>query len=101
MLLSMNAVSWDLERAPTLVASSSPPLNSIRVGMPRRLNLAGVVGLAATSFLPTFTLPEYTSQISSTRGAIILQGPHQAAQKSTSTGMSEPTTSLSKLESVT
>jgi len=35
MLLSMKAVSWDLETAPTLVASTSPPLNSMRVGMPR------------------------------------------------------------------
>ena len=34
-LLSMNAVSWDLETAPTLVASTSPSLNSISVGMPR------------------------------------------------------------------
>ena len=36
-LLSMKAVSWDFDTAPTLVASTSPPLNSIRVGMPRML----------------------------------------------------------------
>ena len=34
-LLSMKAVNWDLETAPTLVASTSPPRKSIRVGMPR------------------------------------------------------------------
>ncbi len=34
-LLSMKAVSCDLDTAPTLVASTSPPLNSISVGMPR------------------------------------------------------------------
>ena len=36
--LSMNAVSCALGSAPTLVATSSPPLNSISVGMPRMPN---------------------------------------------------------------
>ncbi|MNT25752.1 hypothetical protein D3C72_1612920 [compost metagenome] len=41
------------------------------------------------------------SAASSSRiGAIILQGPHQVAQKSTSTGLSDLSTSASKLESV-
>src|SRR5690606_4839069 len=39
--------------------------------------------------------------ISSSTGAIILQGPHQVAQKSTSTGLSLASTSSLKLESVT
>lgn len=34
-LLSMKAVNWDLDKAPTLVASTLPSLNSIKVGMPR------------------------------------------------------------------
>jgi hypothetical protein len=34
-------------------------------------------------------------------GAIILQGPHHAAQKSSKTGILELTTSSSKLKSVT
>ena len=41
-LLSMNAVSCDFESAPTLVASTLPFLNSIRVGMPRTPKLDGV-----------------------------------------------------------
>ena len=35
MLLSIKAVNWDFDTAPTLVASTSPSLNSISVGIPR------------------------------------------------------------------
>jgi len=42
MLLSMKAVSCDLDRAPTLVPTTAPFLNSISVGMPRMPYLAGV-----------------------------------------------------------
>ena len=42
MLLSTKAASWDLDRAPTLVASTLPFLKIIRVGMPRMPNLGGV-----------------------------------------------------------
>src|SRR4051812_40659370 len=35
ILLSINAINWDFERAPTLVASRLPFLNSMSVGMPR------------------------------------------------------------------
>ena len=34
-LLSSHAASCDFDSAPTLVASTLPPLNSINVGMPR------------------------------------------------------------------
>src|SRR5436853_177535 len=39
--------------------------------------------------LPTFTLPSYSLATSSRIGAIILQGPHHSAQKSTSTGVDD------------
>src|SRR5689334_7802749 len=42
-----------------------------------------------------------SAAISSSTGATILHGPHHSAQKSTSTGLSLPRTSLAKLESVT
>ena len=42
-MLSRKAVSWDFDSAPTLVASTLPFLNSIRVGIPRMPNFAGVV----------------------------------------------------------
>src|SRR5438477_11659535 len=50
--------------------------------------------------LPTFTFPSYSLASSSTIGPIILQGPHHSAQKSTSTGVSDLSTSCSKLASV-
>ena len=40
--LSINAVSCDLDNAPTLVASTEPFLNSISVGMPRTPYFGGV-----------------------------------------------------------
>src|SRR5215208_6408683 len=47
------------------------------------------------------TLPSISSAISSRVGATIRQGPHQEAQKSTSTGTSDFRTSLSKVSLVT
>jgi hypothetical protein len=38
----MNVMSWDLERAPTFVASAFPDLKSIKVGIPRIPNFGGV-----------------------------------------------------------
>ena len=43
----------------------------------------------------------YSAAISSRIGAIILQGPHHSAQKSTSTGVADFSTSCSKVASVT
>src|ERR1700690_1395282 len=61
----------------------------------------GVAPLRSTSILPTLTLPSYSPASSSTIGAIARQGPHQAAQKSSRTGLSDFSTSESKLASVT
>src|SRR5450759_3769610 len=61
----------------------------------------GVAPLRSTSILPNVTLPLYSPASSSTIGAIARQGPHQAAQKSISTGLSDFNTSESKLASVT
>src|SRR6476469_808802 len=47
------------------------------------------------------SLSPCSAAISSRTGATILQGPHHSAQKSTSTGLSLPSTSLAKLWSVT
>src|SRR5208337_678471 len=61
----------------------------------------GVALLRSTSILPTFTLPSYSRASSSTIGAMARHGPHQVAQKSTRTGVSDFRTSWSKLESFT
>src|SRR3954453_17319138 len=47
------------------------------------------------------SLSACSAAISSSTGATILHGPHHSAQKSTSTGLSLPRTSLAKLASVT
>src|SRR6476469_705659 len=47
------------------------------------------------------SLSPCSAAISSRTGATILQGPHHSAQKSTSTGLSLPSTSVAKLVSVT
>jgi hypothetical protein len=70
------------------------------VGMLITPNIPGVAGLASTSTLPTLTRPSYSVERSSTMGAIALQGPHQDAQKSTSTGTSDWRTSAPKFASV-
>src|SRR3954463_16213346 len=51
--------------------------------------------------LTTDTFSWSSRPISSSAGAIIRQGPHHSAQKSTRTGLSEPITSSWKLSSVT
>ena len=53
------------------------------------------------SILAIVTCSASSSLISSSAGAIILHGPHQSAQKSTSTGLPESSTSDWKLASVT
>src|SRR3954453_14774586 len=54
-----------------------------------------MLSLAIVSLSPS------SAASSSSTGAAILHGPHHSAQKSTSTGLSLPRTSLAKLESVT
>src|SRR5687767_2479492 len=51
--------------------------------------------------LAMVSLSPCSAAISSSTGATILQGPHHSAQKSTSTGLSLPSTSVAKLVSVT
>src|SRR5437763_15647958 len=51
--------------------------------------------------LAIVSLSPCSAAISSSTGATILHGPHHSAQKSTSTGLSLPSTSLAKVASVT
>src|SRR5690606_8780032 len=73
----------------------------MRVGMPRTPYLEGVMGFSSMLSFAISTLSPSAADISSRAGAIILQGPHHSAQKSTTTGRSALRTSLSKLASVT
>src|SRR5271169_5392325 len=90
-----------LGSAPILVAATWPFLNSIRVGMPLTPYLVGVAGFSSTLSLAIVTLPFISTEMSSRKGPIILQGPHHSAQKSTRTGPGARRTSDSNEESVT
>ncbi len=80
MLLSINAVSCDLDKAPTLVPTTAPFLKSINVGIPRIPNFAGVAWFSSTLSFATVSLPSYSLETSSRIGAIMRQGPHHSAQ---------------------
>src|SRR6185312_4655517 len=83
--------------APTFMSATSPPLKIIRVGMERTPNWAASSGFSSMLSLAIFTLPPSSVAISSSDGAIILQGPHHSAQKSTTTGSDDWSTSAWKL----
>src|SRR5690606_33436284 len=86
---SKNSVNWDLDMAPSFWAWTEPFLNSISVGMLRIPYFGGVAGFSSMLSLVTVSRSAYSSAASSSNGAIILQGPHHSAQKSTSTGLSD------------
>src|SRR5206468_3923904 len=56
-----------------------PPLNTIEVGMPRMPKGAMACCARSVSTFATSARPTYSRAISSTKGAIILHGPHQSA----------------------
>src|SRR5690554_6110917 len=99
--LSIQPLSWLFGAAPTFCATGCPPLNSTINGIDCTPIRPGTSGFSMMSILAMVTLPASSSLISSSAGAIILHGPHQSAQKSTSTGVSESRTSAWKLASVT
>src|ERR1700694_6175310 len=78
-------------------STGAPPLKRIRHGMPETSYCAAMLGLSSVSSFMTLRRPLYWSAILSTIGAIILHGPHQSAQKSTSTGSADLRTSVSKV----
>src|SRR5215467_9813789 len=82
-------------------STGAPPLNRIRHGIPDTSYCAARFGLSSVSSLTTLSRPLYCSATLSTIGAIILHGPHQSAQKSTSTGSLDFRTSASKVDWLT
>jgi hypothetical protein len=60
-----------------------------------------VCGLASTSSFRTSTVPAYFAASFSISGATMRHGPHHSAQKSTTTGFSLWSTSVSNVASVT
>src|SRR5205807_2283821 len=78
-----------------------PFLKIINVGIDWMPYLAAVCGFSSTLSLTILTLPPSVPAISSSAGAIIRQGPHHSAQKSTTTGPVAFNTSDSKVASET
>src|SRR5947209_3869662 len=83
------------------VLATSPCLKSMSVGIDMTLNLTAVCWFSSMLSLTTFSASPRSEAISSTTGDTRRHGPHQGAQKSTSTGTSDSTTSAWKLLSVT
>jgi hypothetical protein len=81
-------------------STSRPSLNISIDGMLCTEKRDAVIWFASTSSFPTRTRPLNSAASCSTTGAIILHGPHQAAQKSTNTGSGERSTSAAKFASV-
>jgi len=96
----MKLTSLERGTAPICCATTSPFLKSNKAGILRILYFTAVSSQEVTSTLTIFTLPAYSLDKSSRTGAIALQGAHQPAQKSTSTGVSASRTSAWKLSSV-
>jgi len=86
--------------APITVFTGCPPLKRIIVGIESTWKLAAVCWLSSM-FSFTTRSSGRSAAISSSTGATTRHGPHQGAQKSTSTGPSASMTSAWKLLSVT
>ena len=77
---------------PWMRAASAPSRKRIIVGIARMPRLAGVCGFSSMSIF-TMRRSSRSAAISSRIGAMTRHGPHHAAQKSTSTGLSDSRTS--------
>src|SRR5205823_14829963 len=97
----IHCCSFAFGAAPTWRDAISPPLKIIRVGIDITPYFDAVFGLSSTLSLTILTLSPMAPAISSSAGAIIRQGPHHSAQKSTTTGPFALSTSASKSESET
>src|SRR5712672_3392373 len=97
----IHCCSFCFGAAPTWREAISPPLKIIRVGIDITPYFEAVLGLSSTFSFTILTLSPITPEISSSAGAIMRQGPHHSAQKSTTTGPVALSTSASKSASET
>src|SRR6185312_8679568 len=87
--------------APTWRAAISPFLKIISVGIDMMPYFDATPGFSSTLSFTILTLSPMTPAISSRAGAIMRQGPHHSAQKSTTTGLVDLSTSVSNVASET
>src|SRR5690349_24814071 len=83
-----------------IVVSTCPLLKTFIAGMEVIWYFMARSGFSSTFSLSTVILSGLSAWISSRTGATMRQGPHQAAQKSTSTGPSACSTSCSQVADV-
>src|SRR6185503_12820533 len=93
--------SFCLGAAPTWRAAISPFLKIISVGIDMMPYFEATPGFSSTLSFTILTLSPMAPAISSSAGAIMRHGPHHSAQKSTTTGLVDLSTSVSKLASDT
>src|SRR6201986_4211874 len=97
----IHCCSFCFGAAPTWREAISPPLKIIRVGIDITPYFDAVFGLSSTLSFTILTFSPIAPAISSRAGAIMRQGPHHSAQKSTTTGPWALSTSASKSASET
>src|ERR1700688_3185804 len=97
----IHCCSFCFGAAPTWREAISPPLKIIKVGIDITPYFEAVFGLSSTFSFTILTLSPIAPEISSSAGAIMRQGPHHSAQKSTTTGPVALSTSASKSASET
>src|SRR6202051_455362 len=97
----IHCCSFAFGAAPTWREAISPPLKIIRGGIDITPYFEAVFGLSSTLSFTILTLSPIAPEISSSAGAIMRQGPHHSAQKSTTTGPCAFSTSDSKSASET
>ena len=95
--------SWPSGSAPWKASTGWPPTSRNTVGTERIWNAAAICCSLSTSTLASTKAPPYSPASFSSTGPSDLHGPHQVAQKSTSTGVCRDfcRTSVSKLSVVT
>src|ERR1044071_8812972 len=86
---SMICFSWCAGTTPDCLHSISPFLKRISVGTPLTWYTPATCGFLSTSIFTMVALSPSAFFTSDNMGAIILQGPHHSAEKSTSTGLSD------------
>src|SRR6266540_1905327 len=87
--------------APTTFSTGWPFLKNRRVGMLMMPYLPAMSGFSSVLSFTTLSLPSYSVASSSMQGAIIWQGPHHTAQKSTRTRPLALPTSVSHVVALT
>ena len=84
--LSMKAFTWLSGTAPMKPSTGWPRWKAITAGIDWMPSWPGIWGCSSMFILTSFTLPFAACTAFSRIGPSCLQGPHQGAQKSTSTG---------------